>query len=142
MTSPNRFLISFGLLAALALGAFVLIMPPADLDLARDKPSAKGVYRVEITPESKPFDRSVLHAWVISIATPDGKPVDGASIAIEGRMPRHGHRLPTAPALTAGLGEGRYRIEGVRFNMAGWWEFRFRIKAGPGEDDVTFNLSL
>jgi len=37
---------------------------------------------------------------------------------------------------------GTYEIEGVRFNMGGWWEFKVTIATGRGEDSVTFNLSL
>ncbi|MDP3899435.1 MAG: FixH family protein, partial [Mesorhizobium sp.] len=83
-----------------------------------------------------------LHNWVLTVTTPDGNPVEGATIAVDGGMPQHGHGLPTAPAATSYLGEGRYRIEGVRFNMGGWWEFKFAIEAAPGADAVTFNLSL
>jgi hypothetical protein len=39
-------------------------------------------------------------------------------------------------------GEGRYLIEGVRFNMGGWWELRLDISSPAGEDGVTFNLVI
>ena len=35
-----------------------------------------------------------------------------------------------------------YEIEGVRFNMGGWWEFKLAIDASAGADRITFNLSL
>lgn len=57
-------------------------------------------------------------------------------------MPRHGHGLPTSPQVTADLGGGRYRVEGVKFHMFGWWEFKFAITAAAGQDSVTFNLDL
>jgi hypothetical protein len=40
------------------------------------------------------------------------------------------------------LGDGIYEIEGVRFNMGGWWEFKLVIAASSGGDVVTFNLDL
>lgn len=52
-------------------------------------------------------------------------------------MPQHGHGLPTNPAVTSYLGKGRYRIDGVRFNMSGWWEFKLAIAAPQGDDQVT-----
>ena len=55
-------------------------------------------------------------------------------------MPQHGHGLPTEPAVTAELGDGRYRIEGVKFNMGGWWELQLRDRRPRGQDNVTFNL--
>ena len=129
--------------AAIAFGALIWTRSaPVGLDLLRDKPTAKGLYRVSIAPEAEPFDRAALHNWIATVSTPTGAPVDGAEISVDGGMPQHGHGLPTAPAVTASLGGGRYRIEGVRFNMGGMWEFKLRIKAAPGEDDVTFNLDL
>jgi len=57
-------------------------------------------------------------------------------------MPQHGHGLPTRPRVTRTLGDGIYEIEGVRFNMGGWWEFKLAIAASRGADTVTFNLDL
>jgi hypothetical protein len=57
-------------------------------------------------------------------------------------MPQHGHGLPTRPRVTRNLGGGVYEIEGVRFNMGGWWEFKLAISAPGGSDRVTFNLAL
>jgi hypothetical protein len=71
-----------------------------------------------------------------------GHAVDGASITIGGGMPQHGHGLPTKPRVTSHLGNGLYEIEGVRFNMGGWWEFSLAITGSAGRDSVTFNLAL
>ena len=67
---------------------------------------------------------------------------DAAGRAIDGGMPEHGHGLPTRPRMTRALGDGLYEIEGVRFNMGGWWEFRLAITSAHGVDTVTFNLAL
>lgn len=120
----------------------VWMAPPDDLDLSRSKATANGLYAVAIAPEADAIPGNQLHSWVLTVTTPNGEPVEGATVAVDGGMPQHGHGLPTAPEATAYLGEGRYRIEGVRFNMSGWWEFKFDISAAPGEDTVTFNLSL
>ena len=115
---------------------------PDDLDLSREKPSAKQLYMVAVAPEQEPFDRNTLHAWIATVKAADGSPVEDAKISVDGGMPQHGHGLPTSPAVTEALGEGRYRIEGVRFNMSGWWELKLHVSATAGEDDVTFNLDL
>jgi YtkA-like len=131
--------------AVIAIGAYVMstmMTPPGDLDMARSKPSEQKAYVAALTPEREPLRRGELHAWVLTLTTPDGKPVEGATIAIDGGMPQHGHGLPTSPQMTTYLGEGRYRIEGVKFNMGGWWELKFAISASPGDDRVTFNLVL
>jgi hypothetical protein len=78
----------------------------------------------------------------VAIVDADDRPVDDAAIQIDGGMPQHGHGLPTRPRVTRALGNGLYEIEGVRFNMGGWWEFTLAINAASGSDLVTFNLAL
>ncbi len=112
---------------------------PADLDTATTKLSERERYRVSILPETPPIAINALHSWVLEIVTPDGKPVQDAEVTIDGGMPAHGHGLPTAPRVTEYLGNGKYRIEGVRFNMAGWWQMTFAIK-GHHADTATFNI--
>lgn len=115
---------------------------PADLDLSREKPSEAGLYAVAIAPAGEAPSVGPLHAWIVTIGDAASRPVDDAQLRIDGGMPQHGHGLPTAPAVTQRLGAGRYLVEGVRFNMPGWWEFTVAIAAGAGADSVTFNLVL
>jgi hypothetical protein len=72
----------------------------------------------------------------------NGASIDGAAIRIDGGMPQHRHGLPTRPRVSRNLGEGAYEIEGVRFNMGGWWEFKVVIETAAGADTITFNLDL
>ena len=109
--------------------------PPDDLDLSREKPSANQLYTVAVAPEQEPFDRNTLHAWIATVKAADGSPVDDAKISVDGGMPQHGHGLPTAPQATGYLGEGRYRIEGVRFNMSGWWELKLHVSAAAAQPE-------
>ena len=83
-----------------------------------------------------------MHTVRVAITDAAGVPVDDANIHVDGGMPQHGHGLPTRPRVTRALGNGLYEIEGVRFNMGGWWEFRLAINAPSGSDVVTFNLAL
>ena len=71
-----------------------------------------------------------------------GRPVENASISVDGGMPEHGHGLPTQPQVRRSLGGGMYDIEGLRFSMGGWWELKLSIEAPGSADRVTFNLSL
>jgi hypothetical protein len=141
-----RLLLAAVVLAAIALGAMAALnrhaAPPAELDLARAKASAGGLFMAAVEPEGEPAAVGVIHSWVLTLRSADGVPVEGAKIAVDGGMPQHDHGLPTSPQATAYLGEGRYRIEGVRFNMGGWWELKFAIEAPTGRDTVTFNLVL
>ena len=104
--------------------------------------SADGLYRVELRnlPEPVPLNR--MHEWVVHVEAADGAPVTGASIEMDGGMPIHDHGLPTAPRVTAELGNGDYRLEGVRFQMPGHWVVELAIDAAPGADSVAFDLNL
>jgi len=116
--------------------------PPAELDVSRSRATAGGLYNVAISPESEPIQQNALHGWTVTVTTRDGQPVSDAQISVDGGMPQHGHGLPTSPQITDNLGDGRYRLEGVRFNMSGWWVLRFSVTAPAGTDTVEFNLTL
>lgn len=141
----RKWIVVAAVLAVLGVGGFyamkMLSPPPADLDLARSKVTANGLYTVAIEPESEPLQTGTLHTWLVTV-TSDGTPVTDAQIAVDGGMPQHGHGLPTAPKATSHIGEGRYRIEGVRFNMGGWWVLKLGIAASAGDDEVEFNIAL
>ena len=83
-----------------------------------------------------------LHQWTIAVQSADGTPVDDARITVDGGMPQHGHGLPTKPVVTQSLGEGRHLVEGMKFNMGGWWVVKLQIDGAGGKDVVTFNLKL
>lgn len=132
--------------ALLAVGgiavAKMLQPPPADLDLSLSKPTDHGLYTASVEPGLAPISVGTMHGWVIQISTRDGNPVDHAKIAIDGGMPQHGHGLPTEPEVSADLGDGRYQVEGMKFNMPGWWVVNLSVDGPAGPDTVTFNLVL
>jgi hypothetical protein len=116
--------------------------PPSKLDLSTTRFSANKVFRVSFTSRLHPIAIDRMHSWELKVETPDGRPVTGAQITIDGGMPQHGHGLPTEPAVTQELGGGRYLVGGMKFSMPGWWVVNFHIKAEDKEDTVTFNLLL
>lgn len=146
MGSTTRILAAVIGLVAIGLGAlyaiYALSPAPAGPDLARSKPTEKGVYVATVAPAVEPVEIGQMHAWTLTLATPDGTPVAGAKVAVDGGMPEHNHGLPTSPEVTAELGNGRYTVDGMKFNMSGWWVLRFRISSPAGDDDVAFNLKL
>jgi hypothetical protein len=103
--------------------------------------SAAGAYTASIIPDGTLVVRK-LQSVRIAVADSTGRPVEDASIAVDGGMPAHGHGLPTQPRVTRALGNGEYLVEGLRFNMGGWWELRLHVDSGLGRDSVTFNLDL
>jgi hypothetical protein len=103
--------------------------------------SATGIYTATLTPAESLRPRR-LQTVQVRLQDAAGQPIDGAAITIDGGMPQHGHGLPTKPRVTKALGNGVYVIEGVRFNMGGWWEFKVAVAGKAGNDTVTFNLAL
>ena len=122
--------------------------PPASEFGLGPRTSANGLY-VATIETAAPLRKGVLQKVQILVqsANPNGTvtgphAAEGATIMIDGGMPQHGHGLPTAPRVTRSLGGGRYQVEGLKFNMGGWWELRFRITSEAGTDSVTFNVDL
>jgi hypothetical protein len=115
---------------------------PAGLDTATERLTDNGLYRVSFRSDLDPLAINQMHSWTLTVATADGQPVANAAITVDGGMPQHGHGLPTNPQVTEYLGDGRYRVEGLRFQMGGWWEVKFDISAGGQNDAITFNLIL
>ena len=112
------------------------------IDTSRTRVSDAGLYKATITPDADPAPINEMHTWTLHVETPDGKPVENAQVSVDGGMPEHGHGLPTQPKVTKYLGNGDYLVEGMRFNMPGMWQLKFRVTAGGQMDQVVFNLAL
>lgn len=111
-------------------------------DLSTTRASAAGLYRVSYAPGVEPIRVSRMDSWTVTVQTAAGEPVPDALLGVSGAMPEHNHGLPTQPQMTRALGDGRYLIEGIKFQMPGWWTMTFAIDAAPGPDSVTFDLVL
>ena len=103
--------------------------------------SAQGVFRATVDP-MQPIKVGRMQTMRIRIEDTEGRAVDNAQIVVDGGMPQHGHGLPTKPRVTRYLGEGTYEIEGMKFNMGGWWTMTFRVASAAGTDSITFNIDL
>jgi hypothetical protein len=114
----------------------------AEHDLSTTQLSEAHLFRVSFRSAVEPPPINRLHQWVVHVETPDGHPVEQARIEIDGGMPEHGHGLPTQPQMGRNLGHGDYEIEGMKFQMSGWWVVNFHIIEGDRSDRVTFNLAL
>ena len=115
---------------------------PQNLDYSRTRISAEGRYRVTIHPAGDSIPKGRLQQWTLHVETSAGVPVDSIRALVEGGMPQHGHGLPTKPQVTRALGGGDHLVEGMKFNMGGWWVVKFMLNAPSGVDVVTFNVKL
>lgn len=130
------------LMAAAAACAHNDVAPPAAAEFGfGPRASETGLYTATVEP-AEPISVRKLHGWTLRVVDADGAAVTGARIAVEGGMPQHGHGLPTRPRVTGERGDGAYQVDGMRFNMGGWWVVTFDIYGPAGDDRVTFNLDL
>lgn len=135
---------------------------PADLDISAFQISNDQNYLAHIevhnavdTEQSNvsqvPLNQ--MHQWRLLISDLNGKPVTGKEIEVLGHMPGHVHGLPTQPQVTKELASGVYLVEGVKFQMQGWWVMQFELKSPIQESassvevknkksSFTFNLIL
>jgi hypothetical protein len=114
----------------------------SELNTDTTRTTNNGAFVVSFKSELDPIAIGSMHSWILHVETADGQPVEGATILVDGGMPDHGHGLPTSPQVTQDLGDGDYLVEGLRFQMGGWWEVKFNISANGVEDNVTFNIVL
>lgn len=115
---------------------------PSDLDYSTTRASDNELFRVSYMSSEKTVPVNQMHQWTLHVETADGQPVDNATITVDGDMPQHGHGLPTRPQVTKNLGDGDYLVEGMKFQMGGWWVMDFTISADGQTDAVHFNMML
>ena len=143
-----KLLSAFGLIAASMLIAATLAPSASrarqrNLDLSLERVTDHGVFRIQLKSGIDPIQISKVHQWSLQMSGADGVHVTGATIAVDGGMPEHGHGLPTAPRAAAAEGPGNYVINGMKFSMTGWWVLKLDVKATDGRaDTITFNLVL
>jgi hypothetical protein len=115
---------------------------PANLDTSTTRATDDGLFKVSYTPPGGTVPVNQMHKWTLHVETAEGQPVENATITLEGDMPQHGHGLPTHPQVTEYLGNGDYLVEGLKFQMGGWWVMDFVITAEGQSDTVQFNMML
>lgn len=128
--------------AALLAGCMMFARPPQDLDYSRTRTSEGGHYRATIRPDGDSIPKGRLQRWTLHLETASGAPVDSVRVVVDGGMPQHGHGLPTKPRVTRALGNGDHLVEGLKFNMGGWWVVKFRVAGAAGADSLVFNVAL
>jgi hypothetical protein len=104
--------------------------------------SENGLFRAswQSRPEAPAINE--VHEWVLHIETAAGEPAAGALLTVDGDMPAHRHGMPTEPQVTADLGNGDYLVEGMSFQMGGYWIVDVTVTYDGETDLVRFGLEL
>ena len=111
-------------------------------NLQADVLSENGLFRGSWQSRPEAPAINVVHEWVLHIETAGGEPVSGALVTLDGDMPAHGHGMPTTPEVTEDLGNGDYLVEGMSFQMGGYWVIDVTVSAGGQTDLIRFGLDL
>ena len=106
------------------------------------QPAYAGEFIVTYTTPDGPPEINRMHSWILYVESESGDSVEGADIEVDGGMPAHDHGLPTRPRVTEDLGDGYYRLDGVRFHMSGYWEMLVTIRSDESEDTVVIPITL
>ena len=109
--------------------------------------SQNSWYQLSLFSNESPIPLQKIHSWTLHVENANGQPVENLKIYVSGGMPMHRHGFPTKPQVTEHLGNGDYRVEGIKFNMPGHWEMRFNITekgkpAGRDTDRVVYEIHL
>src|SRR5262245_3325721 len=118
------------------------ITPTPGLDFSKTRLSDNGWFRVSYESSEDIVPVNKMHQWILHVETADGELVQDATITVDGDMPEHGHGMPTRPQVTEYLGNGDYLVEGMKFQVGGWWVMDFTITASSHTDAVHFNMKL
>ena len=98
--------------------------------------------RVSYTTPAGPPEINRIHSWILHLESADGVPIKNASVEVIGGMPEHDHGLPTQPRVTEELGNGDYRLDGMRFHMRGYWEITVTVVTEERSSVVVIPLQL
>jgi hypothetical protein len=103
-------------------------------------PSHNGLYRASLMPPSDPAGRLGLTTWIVKVETAAGTPVGDATLALESWMPDDDRVAAVRPRAPRYVGDGRYHVEGLRFDRRGWWNVRLQVARPGATDSLAFNL--
>ncbi len=120
-------------LVALALGVITSTAPAACPPNATDGAVLKAgelvlAYRPVVAGKTSRIPMAQHFALEVQLCDKAG--VSAARLQkVDATMPEHRHGMNYRPQITP-LGDGRFRVEGMMFHMAGRWQLVFEVLAG------------
>lgn len=109
-----------------------------------------GLYALEVRFDPPRPPLGELFAVEATLTDREGAPVDAAIVALDARMPQHGHGMMTDPEDLPGTCEGEgaervcvhpggvYRTEGFKLHMGGAWTVTLDVQGPRGRDTTSF----
>jgi cytochrome c peroxidase len=111
---------------------------PAEFDTSRVRKTSN----LSVSYEAGDLRLRTPQDWILVIKDRQDQPVEGAQVKFTGGMPQHGHSFATDPGIRE-LGQGRYGVDGIQFQMPGWWAIEVEIvRRDHAKESVRFDLLL
>ena len=114
---------------------------PEQVNTSRQKLSDNGLFNLELTPSVSYLPLNKIHHWDITVSDKDNTPLE-VNLKVLGGMPLHGHGFPTQLKIENLENSGHYQLNGVKFNMIGWWQIVLIIETEDLKDSITFNIPV
>jgi len=102
-----------------------------------DVPSHNRRYRATLEPELT--ETGQLADWHVLITRADGRVSTRPTLAMRSWMPETPSIVGDRPSAFY-LGDGTFRVEGLRFRRPGWWNVSVTISDAGVIDSLAFNL--
>jgi YtkA-like len=116
--------------------AFVVSLTALVILLGADLAHSVVTPRVAISATGAGYGKKIT----VSVTTPSGKPVRGATVLASATMNASGHFMSVAPARLAQRSRGVYGGS-LRFAMPGQWVVKVDV-SGPSINPVTSRLTI
>lgn len=87
--------------------------------------SQKNIYQGTLECQNPISAGSFQNCWLRLIMS--DKPIENATVFVNGGMPTHGHGLPTSPKAIWTKNKNAYLIKGLKFSMPGQWKLSFKV---------------
>jgi hypothetical protein len=139
MPAPARRNSAAGLRAIALLMALAALSPPLSAQPLSLR-SQDGRFRLRVDGIERPEHLNHLHGLDLVLTAADGAPATGATIVLTGQRRYSTSPLPTLPQVIAAGADGAYRVEGLRFHIAGEWHLVFDIDFKQNRDRVGLDV--
>jgi hypothetical protein len=146
-------LLGFSLLAAISLAAWslggatrtdansrMLNAAPAVVVSLDRRASHNGRYQAEIVAND-PLSIGRPQRWMLHLTQRNHRSLGHAFVSANSWAPETGERSPRAVTARY-VGGGNYRLDGIYFPQAGWWNVSLIVDGSDGVDSVAFNVIL
>jgi hypothetical protein len=123
----------------------ILVSAPSWADCPLDLGHGTGIvifsdlYMLALRPDPLRIEVGQPFALLMNVCTKGGEPAE--LVRVEATMTEREHGMDHAPTVTPN-GDGRYRVEGLLFDLPGSWEVAFDVRSGGEVQRLTHGFVL